>query len=207
MNLLLYGEIAESPSIPGFGHAFEMHIAAKTHPAVRRASLSAWKLLARAMEQLGYETLPTVRFLELGKPAFENNPLHFSISHSGNMAAALVSDAPCAVDVECIRPETAARLAERCLSPREKAHGCGFFEAWTQKECIAKRNGTGMPAHPCAIDTLDSAYAGQFFSREIRDVQENIYLLTALCENRIAPEIQRMSASWLCRPPTREITS
>ena len=187
MNRLLFGEISEGLPLPGFGPAFEYHIAAKKHPAVRSASLSAWSLLACALEQLGYESLPRVEFSQSGKPFFADAPLHFSISHSGNMAAALVSDAPCAVDIERIIPETAAKLADRCLTEGEKAENIDFFQAWTRKECIAKLNGTGMPARPASIDTLNPKYNGQFFSREIRDAQGNAYLLTALCENREEP--------------------
>ena len=188
MNRLLYGEITEGLPLPGFGPAFEDHIAAKTHPSVRSASLTAWSLLACALEQLGYETLPRVEFSEGGKPFFADAALHFSISHSSNMAAALVSDAPCAVDIERIIPETAAKLADRCLSEAEKELRIDFFEAWTRKECIVKLEGTGMPARPSSIDTLNPDYNGQFFSREIRDAQSNAYRLTALCQSCEEPK-------------------
>lgn len=189
MNRLLFDEITDGLSIPDFGPAFEMHIAAKKHPFVRSASLTAWNLLARILKQLGFSTLPRVNFARSGKPFFPDAPLYFSISHSANMSAVLVSDAPCAVDIERIIPETAAKLADRCLSGSEKAQKIDFFEAWTRKECIVKLNGTGMPARPSSIDTLNLKYNGQFFSREIRDAQGNAYCLTALCENREDPKI------------------
>ena len=58
--------------------------------------------------------------------------------------------------------------------------GCDFFDVWTKKECIAKLDGRGMPAHPNRMDTLDACYENRFFTRCISDSQGNKYVLSAL---------------------------
>lgn len=181
MTLLFISEIHENLTPPAFGGDFAAHIQRKTNPAVRAASLSAWNLLALGMRRLGHADLPAVVFGPQGKPAFADSHIHFSLAHSGSIAAALLSDAPCGVDVERIRPDAAERLRERCLSPREQARKLDFFECWTKKECIGKRDGRGIDAHPARIDTLDEKWAGQFFARRITDAAGNAYALAALC--------------------------
>lgn len=181
MSLLLYGEIRPMETIPDFGAALHEHLRAKTNPAVHASSLATWSLLAEGLRRLGMKALPEVRFNPGGKPCFANSPLHFSLSHSGKLAAVLISDAPCGVDVEQLRPEVAARLHERCLSDGERARGCDFFELWTKKECIAKLDGRGLPSHPSEIDTLDPRWNGHFFTTRVRDSAGQAYALSALC--------------------------
>lgn len=191
MNLLLICEIAHGLPMPEFGGALAAHIDEKKHPDVRAASLTAWNLLDRGLKQLGFVRLPEVVFEAGGKPRFTNSDLSFSLSHSGKLAAALLSPAPCAVDLEQLRPEVAARLRERCLSDAERTAGCGFFECWTKKECIGKLSGKGIPAHPAQLDSLDPAYADRFFIHEIREDGAARYVLAVLCMDGNAPIIQK----------------
>ena len=181
MSLLLYGEIRPIETIPDFGAALHEHLRAKSNPAVHAASVAAWSLLAEGLRMLGADVLPEVRFDPNGKPSFANSPLHFSLSHSGNLAAVLISEAPCGVDVEQLRPEVAARLKARCLSDAERARDCDFFELWTKKECIAKLDGSGMTAHPGNIDTLDTRWNHRFFTTRVCDDLGQEYALSALC--------------------------
>ena len=181
MSLLLYGEIRPIEAVPDFGEALCEHLRAKTNPAVHAASIAAWSLLAGGLRILGLEELPEVHFEPNGKPYFVNSSLYFSLSHSGRFAAALISEEPCGVDVEQVRPEVAERLRERCLSDGERARGCDFFEIWTEKECIAKLDGSGMRSHPSEIDTLDPRWNGHFFTTRVRDSAGQAYALSALC--------------------------
>ncbi len=183
MSLLLYGEIRPIEAVPDFGAALHEHLCAKANPAVRSASIAAWSLLAGGLRMLGVEALPEVRFDPIGKPRFTNSPLHFSLSHSGRLAAVLISDAPCGVDVEQLRPEAAARLRERCLSDAERARGCDFFEIWTKKECIAKLDGSGMRNYPSEVDTLEPCWNHRFFTTRVRDSLGQAYALSALCRD------------------------
>ena len=181
MTLLLFSEIHENLTPPAFGGDFAAHIARKAHSKGRAASLTAWNLLALGLRRLGYADLPAVAFGSRGKPEFSNMDLHFSLAHSNNLAAALLSDAPCGVDVERVRPDVAERLRERCLSPRERARQLDFFECWTKKECIGKLNGRGIGSHPARTDTLDAQWADQFYTQRITDTAGSEYVLTALC--------------------------
>lgn len=181
MTYLCWCEIADGLSLPGFGGEFESHIAQKKHPEALRASLSAWNLLARMLHEQGCKALPRVCFEHGGKPYFADSALHFSLSHSGGIAAAILSDAPCAVDAEAVRPKMQARLQDRCMAAEEIADGCGFFETWTRKECIAKLDGRGMIACPEKWNTLDAAWTGRFFTCELTDSASNRYVLSALC--------------------------
>ena len=180
MNALYLCEIAGDLPLPDFGAAFCAHIAAKTHPNVRAASLSAWNLLAVILREKGYAVLPEVAFTDGGKPYFPNSPLHFSLAHSHHLAAAILSAAPCGVDIEMVRENVDQRLLKRCLSENELAAGCDFFEVWTKKECIAKLEGCGLPGRPYCMDTLDVKYENRFFCRRILDFDGNEYALAAL---------------------------
>ena len=192
MSLLLVSEIFETTTLPAFGGDFAAHIARKANPGVRSASLTAWNLLALGLRRLGCDAPPTVRFGPQGKPEFLDMPVHFSLAHSGNLAAALLSDAPCGVDLERVRPETSERLRERCLSAEERRLGLDFFECWTKKECIGKLDGRGIDAHPAHIDTLDAQWKGRFFTRRIDDASGDPYALAALCADAETLELQRI---------------
>ena len=181
MSLLLYGEIRPIEAVPDFGEALCEHLRAKTNPAVHAASIAAWSLLAGGLRILGLEELPEVHFEPNGKPYFVNSSLYFSLSHSGRFAAALISEEPCGVDVEQVRPEVAERLRERCLSDGERARGCDFFEIWTEKECIAKLDGSGMRNYPSEVDTLEPCWNHRFFTTRVRDSLGQAYALSALC--------------------------
>ena len=182
MSLLLLAPVCAPLPVPEFGGAFAARMAEKRHPELRRASLTAWNLLAYGLSLMGAERLPEVDFTPRGKPFFPDSPLHFSLTHSGALAAALLSGAPCGVDLERVRPEVAQRMRARCLNEREQAEAPDFFACWTKKECIAKLDGSGMRVHPDALDTLDPRYAHRFFCERVRDTDGREYVLSALCD-------------------------
>lgn len=86
---------------------------------------------------------------EHGKPFAKNLPVHFSVSHSGDIAVCAVSDKEIGVDIEKIR-DVNPRSAERFASVKEKEYirdnPNGFFEIWTLKEAYFKCIGTGLGA-------------------------------------------------------------
>ena len=192
MNLLLIAEVEEGLALPGFGFEFERHMEAKRNPAVRNASCTAWRLLALALKKSGINELPQARFEAMGKPVFADSRLHFSLSHSENIAAALLSDSPCAVDVEIIRDTVNNKLRDRCMNEQEKAAGCGFFECWTKKECLGKLSGRGIPSRPSETDSLDPAYAEHFHLQRFFDADKQEYQLCALCMNHEEIHIQKI---------------
>ena len=89
-----------------------------------------------------------------GKPAIQDSPLQFNLSHSHELAIYAVSATyPVGIDIERIHPIAAAGLVDRFFSPGEQAifhtlpahlHQAAFFHAWTQKEAYLKACGTGL---------------------------------------------------------------
>lgn len=186
MNMLLAREIRPDAELPDFGPEFARHMACKTHPEGRIASLNAWSLLAEGLKRLD-APLQSVRFSETGKPYFPDSPLHFSLSHSANFAAALISDSPCGVDIEQVRP-VSEKLVLRCMHPDEIAAGMDFFEAWTKKECLAKLDGDGMKSRP---NRVNSCICTGWFIRSLTDAEGKEYRLCAICKSgeKICSEI------------------
>ena len=89
---------------------------------------------------------PFIVFAGSGQPVPR---LHVSVSHSGAYWACAVSDRPCGLDLQEVRPAAAERLAERFFSDRESAYIkeaglMGFYELWTRREALAKYTGLGF---------------------------------------------------------------
>lgn len=181
MSRLYVREIRFGLETPPFGAEFNKHITEKKNPAARAASVSAWNLL---YEVIG-EHKGEIRFDGNGKPYFLNGP-HFSISHSASLAAVLISDQPCGVDIERIDDRIALRLAKRCLSPNEA--GRNFFECWTRKECLVKLDGHSLFAHPERIDT--TLRDGLFFTTRVCDAAGQAYVLSAICTDAAGLSVQ-----------------
>ncbi len=83
---------------------------------------------------------------EHGKPFFENLPdFHFNISHSGELLAIAISNAPVGVDIQKERPFNESVIKR--FHPDEINYISSknqFFEIWTQKEACLKYLGTGI---------------------------------------------------------------
>jgi 4'-phosphopantetheinyl transferase len=94
-----------------------------------------------------------VRYTEKGKPFVEGGPF-FSVSHSGDYAAAVVCpNAPVGIDIENtedMRGGNFFSLAKRAFHPEELAYFAEnpergrFYEIWTQKEAFVKMRGEGL---------------------------------------------------------------
>ncbi len=88
-----------------------------------------------------------------GKPFAEGIDVHFSISHSENLAVCAVSDKPIGIDCEYIRDINLRLTKIACTdSDREFIFGTDdvqeqknrFFVVWTAKEAYFKFLGTGI---------------------------------------------------------------
>lgn len=102
-----------------------------------------------------------------GRPALADppRPLHFSLSHGGDLVLVGIAATPIGVDVEPLpRASTVAELA-RVLHPAEQAElaelppgaeVAGFARLWTRKEAYLKGIGTGLGRDP-AEDYLGGA--------------------------------------------------
>ncbi len=112
-------------------------------------------LLARLYREATGEDMPPILTTQRGKPYFENSPWHFSISHTRAHAFCVLAEENVAIDAEELDREVTLRLAEKILSPSEKAQ----FDAaenkrralltfWVLKEAAAKLTGEGLRGFP-----------------------------------------------------------
>lgn len=185
--MLLIAEIKDGLSALDFGVAYRKHMADKHHEGHRNASICAWSLLAMALRKMGVSRLPEVAFLENGKPVFCEEKLHFSLTHSANLAAALLSWNNCAVDLEKIEVKVENALKARCMHPNEIVAGMNFFECWTKKECLGKLSGRGIGARPCETDLC--AQNLPFVCKTVCDSRGERYCLSAVTDDGEAAEL------------------
>lgn len=86
-----------------------------------------------------------------GRPAVAGHPVHFSLSHGGDLVLLGVAGAPVGVDVEAVpKEQVAAELSTR-LHPDEQCEiasaehpRLAFARVWTRKEAYLKGIGTGL---------------------------------------------------------------
>ncbi|MBO7217691.1 MAG: 4'-phosphopantetheinyl transferase superfamily protein [Clostridia bacterium] len=85
-----------------------------------------------------------------GKPYLSHPSYFISISHSGEMAAAIISKNNVGIDIEKIQ-DIDLRLIKRVCTDREAEYvknsddpNLSFLEIWTAKEAYFKKQGTGI---------------------------------------------------------------
>ncbi|MBR3403291.1 MAG: 4'-phosphopantetheinyl transferase superfamily protein [Parasporobacterium sp.] len=121
-------------------------------------STCAELLLIYALKQLGETQLPLpIVQDERSKPALQNSPWQFSLSHAGDYAVCSVSDTPVGVDIEYVRVKEIP-AAERILHPEEaqlllyisnaNEKKKYFYECWVAKESYLKNLGIGLIVRP-----------------------------------------------------------
>ena len=121
-----------------------------------------------------------------GKPFFPGGR-HFSLTHSGALAAIALADRPVGLDAEAVRPVSPAAV-RRTMGPEERtwleARGEeGFAFLWTRKEAALKCLGTGVDrdlASICALPGRDLVLEGIQLS--LHTVRRGAYTLSAACE-------------------------
>ena len=101
------------------------------------------------------EELPPILKTERGKPYFADSPWHFSISHTRHHAFCVLSRKNVGLDAEELDRKVQLKLAEKVLSPSEKAQfdaaqdkRRAFLTFWVLKEAEAKRSGEGLRIYP-----------------------------------------------------------
>ena len=144
--------------LPLLSEARQQKILRYHFPKDQLRSLYGELLLRHAIQ----EALPTGEALrgplhfayeEHGKPYLPEHPeLHVSISHSGDMVSAAVSDCPVGIDIEELR-EPRLRLARKFFTPGEYERiaaapegeqGYLFTDFWVAKESHIKCTGRGL---------------------------------------------------------------
>ncbi len=128
----------------------------KKKPA-KKLSIAAGELVRNAIAKEFNIAADDIRFRvdKNGKPYTESAPVHFSISHSKNIAVCAVSDKPVGIDIEYVR-DVNLKVAKRLFAPDELMYVFEkwdlskrrFFEIWTRKEAYVKLIGKGVSYFP-----------------------------------------------------------
>ena len=122
------------------------------HENGRRLSLAVYLLLMDGLrEEYGIQTPPEFDYTVEGKPFILGRPdIHFSFSHSGNVALCALSDQPVGADVEVPRKITPS-LVSYTMNDREQEQinasadpALRFLYFWTRKEALLKLTGEGI---------------------------------------------------------------
>ena len=118
------------------------------HEAGRALLKQLWQ------ENVGGE-FPEIAIVDRGKPYFVDSPWHFSISHTKKRVFCVIHDAPVGIDAEEMDRKIDLRLAEKILSPGEKAQfdtapdkRLALLKFWVLKEAAAKLSGEGLRGYP-----------------------------------------------------------
>ena len=117
------------------------------------------ELLASLYRAETGEELPEIRVTDRGKPYFATGKWHFSISHTPRHAFCALSECPVGIDAEELDRSINLRLADRILSPNERAQfdaaadkRLALLTFWVLKEAAAKLSGEGLRGYPNHTD-------------------------------------------------------
>ena len=131
----------------------------------RRLSLGAGLLAAHILYARGIDPARLV-FAPDGRPTILGGGTFLSLSHAGDFAMAGLSSAPIGVDLERHQSEqmviadhffTSGERASLACAPDQTAR---FFQLWSRKECLIKRDG---PADLRQISALTPPDGGAFY--------------------------------------------
>lgn len=92
-----------------------------------------------------------------GRPSVVGDPLHFSLSHAGDLVLLAFAEVAVGVDVEEYPAASTVEETARALHDRERAElaalpaaerPAAFTRCWTRKEAYLKGTGTGLGEDP-----------------------------------------------------------
>lgn len=93
---------------------------------------------------------------EKGKPYFKEEPIYFSLSHSGDYVFGVFSEREIGADIQYGKPDYSERIVSRFFTEKEQKlwQGCSdkearrrlFYKLWTRKEAYGKLTGDGIVA-------------------------------------------------------------
>ena len=112
-------------------------------------------MLTRLYGEATGQPLPPIEVGAWGKPAFSDSDWHFSISHTKKHAFCVLAEENIAIDAEELDRRVNLSLAEKILSPTEKAQfdaaadkNRALLTFWVLKEASAKLSGRGLYGYP-----------------------------------------------------------
>lgn len=112
-------------------------------------------LLRRLYETHVGEPLPPIILTPRGKPVFQEGDWHFSISHTHRRVFCALARQRVGIDAEETDRQVNLKLAEKILSPAEKAQfdaaadrRLALLKFWVLKEASVKLTGEGLRGYP-----------------------------------------------------------
>ena len=124
-----------------------------------RGHAAGRELLAELYRAHTGRDMPPVLIAERGKPYFDGEDLHFSISHTKGHVFVALSNQPLGIDAEEMDRKVNLRLAEKILSPMERIRfdaaddkRAALLKLWVLKEARVKYTGTGLQGYPTQTD-------------------------------------------------------
>ena len=116
-------------------------------------------LLAKLYRKATGHTRPKIQVTDRGKPYFPDSTWQFSISHTKNWAFCALAEYPVGIDAEEKDRDIDLRLADKILSPGERAQydaaedkRIALLKFWVLKEAAAKLSGEGLRGYPNKTD-------------------------------------------------------
>ena len=133
-------------------------------------SLLAGRLLCDGLRDLGlYNYINKVVIDENGKPYIPDNPIYFSISHSGTKAMVVFSGNEVGCDVQLMKKNSIS-LADKYFTEEEQNEINSsddpvktFFKLWTLKECYMKASGRGLSLGLKNINVYNKDYISKSY--------------------------------------------
>ena len=119
------------------------------NPRTSEARIIQCARMASVYLSVSLEQSPSIQRSACGKPFFKNNPLFFSISHSGSYWLAAFASFPVGADIQEHRPCNMELISRRFHEKEQlwlAEHGEAeyFFRIWAAKESYVKLLGTGI---------------------------------------------------------------
>lgn len=122
--------------------------------SARQGHEAGRELLARLYQEYTGKAMPEIVKTEQGKPYFQGDPLHFSISHTKRHVFCALSERNVGLDAEEMDRAIDLRLADKILSPEEKRRyekagdkRVALLKLWVLKEAYAKLTGLGLQGY------------------------------------------------------------
>lgn len=136
-----------------------MHFAGKPIAPGQTGHEAAWLLLEEMYLQHMGAPMPEVSHTQRGKPCFIDGSCHFSLTHTKKHVFCVLSDKPVGIDAEEMDRDIRPELADKILSPEEKARfdvasdpRLALLKFWVLKEAQKKCIGDGLRGYPNDTD-------------------------------------------------------
>lgn len=141
------------------------------------------KLLADMYRRRTGEDLPEILKGKRGKPYFAEGDWHFSISHTKHYVFCVLDRQPVGIDAEELDRDIKLSLADKILSPSEKAQFDAAVDKkralltfWVLKEAAGKLSGEGINGYPNKTNfSLDDPRVRKIDGCLVAVVKENDY--------------------------------